>query len=75
MVLLELKCCNMEENELAGARRLLEAAMSTTLRRAWSSLNGNDSVLPYFLCVTLNEVTREPQITGDGFSSKAKAIR
>lgn len=57
MVLLELKCCNMEEDELAGARRLLEAAMSTALRRAWSSLNGNDNVLPYFLCVTLNEVT------------------
>ncbi|EEE60793.1 hypothetical protein OsJ_14379 [Oryza sativa Japonica Group] len=29
--------------------------MSTTLRRAWSSLNGNDGVLPYFLA-TLNEV-------------------
>jgi hypothetical protein len=55
VVLLGLKCCNVEENELAGARRLLEAAMSTTLRRAWSSLNGNDGVLPYFLA-TLNEV-------------------
>uniref|UniRef100_A0A0E0GZF6 Kinesin motor domain-containing protein n=1 Tax=Oryza nivara TaxID=4536 RepID=A0A0E0GZF6_ORYNI len=34
--------------------------MSTALRRAWSTLNGNDNVLPYFLCVTLNEHGRHP---------------
>jgi hypothetical protein len=84
--LLELRCCGVDvEAEqrlrlpaallLEEARGVLEAAVSAKPSRSPSSLSESDSAPSYFLCPILKEVMRDPQISGDGFTYEAEAIR
>jgi hypothetical protein len=86
VALLGLRCCGVDvEAEqrlrlpaallLEEARGVLEAAVSAKPSRSPSSLSESDSAPSYFLCPILKEVMRDPQISNDGFTYEAEAIR
>ncbi|NP_001168289.1 putative U-box domain protein kinase family [Zea mays] len=86
VALLGLRCCGVDvEAEqrprlpaallLEEARGVLEAAVSAAPSRSPSSLSESDGAPSYFLCPILKEVMRDPQISGDGFTYEAEAIR